>query len=123
MGSLKVEDKHLTVQESAYRKGLALQREHYKIAKASGNFRVMRNCLENLKMEIKQTAISNNEELTIRKIESIITWYDELPSKLSRRSPDGNFIAYPPNYDYLVNKAFTRAYELIISLLARLDLL
>jgi len=123
MGSLKFDDTHLKVQESSYRKGIALQREHYKLAKASRNFGIMRNCLENIKMEIKQQAISNNEELTLRKIENIIAWFDALPSKLSRNGPDGTYIAYPPNYDYLVNKAFTRAYELIISLLTRLDLL
>jgi hypothetical protein len=123
MGNIKVEDKHLIVHENAFRKGLALQREHYKLAKAANNFRVMRNCLENLKMEIKQSAKANNEEITIRKIESVISWYDNLPSRFVKNGPEGRYVAYPHNYDQIVNKAFTNAYELIISLLERLDLL
>ena len=123
MVGIKVEEKHLVVHETAYRKGLALQREHYKLAKASGNFRIMRNCLENLKMELRQQAISNNEESTIKKIEVIIAWYDDLPRKFTRRGPEGSYISYPPDYEHKVNMAFTKAYELIITILTRLDLL
>ena len=123
MAGIKSENKHLISKITPFHKGLALQREHYKIAKTMKDWDSMRNCLENIKMEIKQDAIKRSEQANIRKVESVIAWYDNLPSKFTKIGPDGPYIDYPPGYEQKVNLLFTAAYEILISLMGALDLL
>lgn len=116
-------DNLVAKRDDMFKRGLAMQREKFKYAKTLSDYGVMRDCLENIKMEIKNQAFQIEEQDNIKKVEKIIEWYDMLPVIYSRRGPEGTYIEYPSNLNMLINRRFTNAYEILIGIMRGLDLL
>ena len=106
-----------------FRKGIDLQREIFKTAKAQGNLQLMKVSIENIKSEIKTKAISLRMSEDIEYIEKRINWINTLKSRYTRRTKNGIKVRLPKNWKTISNKHLDNSYERIMKILTRLDLL
>ena len=110
-------------EESNLKKGIDLQREHYKNANLTDKYDIMIRCIENIKGEIKQKAIAKNRKDDILRITKIIKWYKDLPITYSKKTPTGTQIRYPPRIHSQIAHNLQVAYEILIELLSILGLI
>ena len=109
--------------ESNYKKGLDYQREKFKNSKFTNDYDSMCDSIENLKSEIKPKVLGIEQDKKLEKIEKICDKYRTIESQFIKNTPQGKQVVFPGNIHYQVNKALTKAYELIIELLDLLKLL
>lgn len=107
-----------------FQRGIDFQREVYKQAALDNDFDSMCNALENLKSEVKPKAMALGMNKRIDNIERTITGFRRLPLKYRRLSPDGS-VSYklPPDSSIKIKQSFTHAFEDLIFILVRLELI
>lgn len=106
-----------------FRKGIDLQREHFKDAKVLGNFDTMADSLENLKSEIKAKLVAKGRKKELQRIENILSWFRTKEKNYMKKTPQGVKVNFPPNMPVIINHNLTVCYELLIDELNRLGLL
>jgi len=108
---------------SNLQKGIDLQREIYKRANIENNYDIMAKAIENIKSEIRYKSISKGKKNQLKKISEIITWYQNLPQKYTKKTPSGSKVVFPEGIEIQINHNLQVAYEQIIELLGILDLI
>ena len=114
------------IEESNYKKGLAIQREQFKLGKngsGQNNYDQMCDAVENLKSDLKSKMLKQGNRETVQLIEKIIDWYRTLEQRYSKNTPEGIMVVFPSNIDQKINKNLTIAYEKLIGQMEILDLL
>jgi hypothetical protein len=112
--------------ENRFKTGIDYQRERFKAGKngtGSNNSDLMADAIENIKSEIKHKAIMKGLKKEIQQVEKILLQYRTLELKYVRRTPQGNQVVYPPNIEHKVNIGLTSAYEILMKVLAVLQLI
>jgi len=102
---------------SKLKTGIDIQREIYKKANIENDFSTMAKCIQNIKSEITVQAKQKKQDQKIQRINKILNWYFDLPTKFYTKTPDGIQQKIPYNIELVINKNLTIAYQLIIEIL------
>lgn len=105
------------------RKGLDQQRELYKYANIHNDYDGMVHCIENIKSEIRGKAIAKGNSDAIKRIETIIKWYYNLPNQYTVRTEYGNETIYPASINQKISHNLNVAYQILIKQLNILGLI
>jgi hypothetical protein len=114
------------IQEEIYtlRKGINNQRELYKRCRYFYDIEGMVSCIENIKSEIAYKCKNNeasNEDLAY--IEKVLEWYRNLFIRFKKKTPNGVALMFPSNYRDITTRNLQKAYERLMHILERLELL